>query len=371
MTISNSITNTIPNALAVAVAARVPVLLWGAPGTGKTSAINALAVASGLRCETVIASVREPSDFGGLPVVQADGSVSFAPPSWARRLTEAGSGLLFLDELSTAAPAVQAALLRVVLDRTVGDLTLPSGVAIVAAANPPEIAAGGWDLSAPLANRFVHLEWHTDGLAVAHGLVHGFRAPKVPTLDVDAPRLSAAHGKWAALIGGFLNARPSMHLVVPDHRSDNVRAWPSPRSWQMAITVAAMCEATAGGRDVELALLSGCVGEATTYELVTWIDALDLPDPAALLERPTSHPLPTRPDQMYVVLASVLDHIRANCTAERVTAGWELLGRAADTAAADVAASSALELAALQPPGFRPHPAVRKFTPVLKAAGLW
>ena len=56
-------------ALTVAVAAKVPVLLWGAPGTGKTSAIRALAAAAGLPCETVIASIREPSDFAGLPIV--------------------------------------------------------------------------------------------------------------------------------------------------------------------------------------------------------------------------------------------------------------------------------------------------------------
>ena len=54
-------------ALGVAVAARVPVLLWGAPGTGKTSAIRAMAEAMDLPCETVIASIREPSDFAGLP----------------------------------------------------------------------------------------------------------------------------------------------------------------------------------------------------------------------------------------------------------------------------------------------------------------
>src|SRR5262245_62386462 len=95
----------------------------------------------GWPCEVVIASIREPSDFAGLPVVVADGGVRFAPPRWARRLHGAGRGVLFLDEISTAPPAVQAALLRVVLERVVGDLELPAAVAVVAAANPPE--AGG------------------------------------------------------------------------------------------------------------------------------------------------------------------------------------------------------------------------------------
>ena len=84
---TRSMTNPAVEALGVAVAARVPVLLWGAPGTGKTSAIRAMAEAMGLPCETVIASIREPSDFAGLPIVAGD-SVRFAPPMWARRLAD-------------------------------------------------------------------------------------------------------------------------------------------------------------------------------------------------------------------------------------------------------------------------------------------
>ncbi|MFF2409480.1 hypothetical protein [Streptomyces sp. NPDC058092] len=68
--------------------------------------------------------MREPSDFAGLPVLR-DGHTWFAPPRWAERLAAVGNGLLFLGELTTAPPAVQTAMLRVVLERTVGDPALP------------------------------------------------------------------------------------------------------------------------------------------------------------------------------------------------------------------------------------------------------
>lgn len=99
-------------ALTLAVAADLPVLLWGEPGIGKTAALTQLADSLDLPLTTVIASVHEPSDFSGLPVVGEDPAVQgvpMAPPQWAVELVRAGRGLLFLDELSTATPAVQAA----------------------------------------------------------------------------------------------------------------------------------------------------------------------------------------------------------------------------------------------------------------------
>src|SRR6202453_1542456 len=192
-------TNPAVEALGVAVAARVPVLLWGAPATGKTSAIRAMARAMGLPCETVIASIREPSDFAGLPIV-VGGEVRFAPPAWARRLAEAGHGLLFLDELSTAPPAVQAALLRVVLERAVGDLTLPDEVAVVAAANPPEQAADGW---AP---------------------------PEIPLLP-DGWQAEEILSR--GLVAAFLHVRPALACAPPTDAASAGRGWAAPRAWEM------------------------------------------------------------------------------------------------------------------------------------------
>jgi len=82
--------------LALCVQAGVPVLLWGAPGVGKTATIKSIASALGLPCEPVIASVREPADFAGLPVIREDGVVMEAP-AWAKRLARAGRGLLSIS----------------------------------------------------------------------------------------------------------------------------------------------------------------------------------------------------------------------------------------------------------------------------------
>jgi AAA domain (dynein-related subfamily) len=358
-------------ALGTAIAAGVPVLLWGAPGTGKTSVIRAMADAAGLPCEIVIASIREPSDFAGLPIVdRGDGSrapsVTFAPPSWAVALANAGRGLAFFDEISTAPPAVQAALLRVVLERTVGDLTLPDGVSVVAAANPPEQAADGWDLTPPLANRFCHLDWPVDARMVAAGFASGWPTPAPPHLQGGWEARVPITRSWVA---AFLTVRPMLALDVPEDATGAGRAWPSPRSWDLAARLQAAAEA--GGLS-ELAvslLVRGCVGPAPGVEYLTWLAEADLPDPEAVLADPDSFELPSRGDRAYAALSSVAAAVAADPTADRWARGWRAFGRAAG-ASPDVAAAAARTLARSRPAGAAVPPEVKLFAPLLRDAGL-
>jgi len=359
----------VTEALATAVAARVPVLLWGAPGTGKTSVIRAMAHASGWPCETVIASIREPSDFAGLPVVGgADGSaaVDFAPPKWARRLAEAGGGLLFFDEVSTAPPAVQAALLRVVLERTVGDLALPEEVSVVAAANPPEQAADGWDLSAPLANRFCHLEWPVDSRIMADGFSSGWPTGAAPLLDQSWQRQIPITRSWVA---GFITVRPNLALEVPTDAAGAGRSWPSPRTWDMAARLLAASDAAGAGDLARSLLVRGAVGQGAGIEFLTWLIEADLPDPEAVLDDPDSFELPSRGDRAYAALASIAAAVASDPTLERWQAAWVVFGTAGEVAP-DVAATAARTLARCRPPGAPVPPQVAAFAPLLREAGL-
>ncbi|GAA4258730.1 AAA family ATPase [Dactylosporangium darangshiense] len=336
-------------ALTLAVAADLPVLLWGEPGIGKTAALNQLAEALDLPLTTVIASVHEPSDFAGLPVVGEDPAVQgvpMAPPDWAVRLVRTGRGLLFLDELSTAPPAVQAALLRLVLERQVGALRLPPQVRIVAAANPRSSAADGWELSAPLANRFVHLQWTYDHDVVVRGLGGIWPRAELPRLDAARLRDAVAHARRA--VCGLLSVRPTLVHKLPGAEARRGGAWPSPRSWEMALRLIAFATAAGASRDALSMLVRGTVGDGPGLELLAALDRMDLPDPEDLLENPAAAVLPERGDMRQAALDAVVAAVRQRPTRQRWDAAWSLLARAAETGPPDLVVVPATTLAALR-----------------------
>jgi len=71
-------------ALGVCVEANVPVILWGPPGQGKTSVIKALAIKADRHLEIILASIREPQDFAGLPSIVND-RMTLVAPDWATK----------------------------------------------------------------------------------------------------------------------------------------------------------------------------------------------------------------------------------------------------------------------------------------------
>ncbi|MEU3822624.1 AAA family ATPase [Streptomyces sp. NPDC030392] len=357
-------------ALALAVTANQPVLLWGEPGIGKSAGLAQLAAGLGLPLETVVASVHEPSDFAGLPVVGDDPAttgVPMAPPDWAVRLARTGHGLLFFDELSSAPPAVQAALLRVVLERRVGSLALPESVRIVAAANPPSSAADGWHLSPPLANRFVHLRWTHDPRTVARGMAGTW--PEFHVGTVDPAKVPGAVARARGAVSGFLTARPGLVHHLPDDAESRGRAWPSPRTWEMALRLLAAGYATGAGREALAAALTGAVGEGAGIELLSYLEHLDLPDPERVLADPGAVSLPERGNRQLAFPIAVVSAIQSDLTRERWEAGWAVLAKAVEAGVPDVAARAATDLAAMRAPDWPVPPGIDAFVDLLQRSG--
>ncbi|MFI6044231.1 AAA family ATPase [Nocardia sp. NPDC051321] len=336
-------------ALALAVSADLPVLLWGEPGIGKTAALTQLAADLDLPLTTVIASVHEPSDFSGLPIIGDDPAVQgvpMAPPDWAVQLVRAGRGLLFLDELSTAPPAVQAALLRLVLERRIGTLQLPPDVRIVAAANPRSSAADGWELSPPLANRFVHLQWTHDHDVVVRGLGGTWPHATLPRLAPEKLTAAVAFARRAVCV--LLAGRPALVHQIPTSETRRGGPWPSPRSWEMTLWLIAFATAAGSSRDVLSLLVRGTVGDGPGFELLASLDRMDLPDPEELLADPARAVLPERGDLRQAVLDAVVAAVRKRPERSRWDAAWTLLGKALESGAPDLIVVPATTLATLR-----------------------
>jgi len=266
----------------------------GGPGTAKTDIITQVATLAGLHVVVVLASLRDPTDFLGMPVVR-DGRVNYAPPDWVLEATENPCAVVFFDEINTCSPATQAALLRVVLDRVVGGHRLPPTVRILAAQNGVDEAAGGYDLAMPLANRFGTLtDWTGPGVddwsAWLVGQSSGSDLDGIVSNAVAVQeRVMAAwpldYAKATGTISAFIRRKPSLLHAQPQAGSAQASLpWPSRRTWAMAARALAASKIHALTEAETDRYVGSFVGQAAMVELASFIVNLDLPDPEELLD---------------------------------------------------------------------------------------
>jgi len=145
-----------------AMSKKRPIFLWGPPGIGKSDIVHQIAESIDAHVIDVRLSLWEPTDIKGIPYFDSNANkMVWAPPMElpdAEMAAQYKSIVLFLDEMNSAAPAVQAAAYQLILNRKVGTYTLPDNVFIVAAGNREADKGVTYRMPAPLANRFVHLE---------------------------------------------------------------------------------------------------------------------------------------------------------------------------------------------------------------------
>lgn len=320
-----------------------PILLWGAAGTGKTKSIRNLARRLQMPFQRLSPAERGEGQFGVVPVPQG-GVLTYPSPAWAAQFDN--GGVIFVDEISTAAPALQAPLLGLVQLRVLGDHQFSNRTRIIAAANETHEAAGGWDLAPPLLNRFGHLNY--EGLSAnawGEGLVSRWQDPAETMIDAAAEEervLAAwpqAHAQAAALISSFVIRHPALLHAQP--KDPTTKAWPSRRSWTAATDALAASHVHGLTEDERNAYGAAFVGDPAWNELTSFAANLDLPDPVAVLDGKVAwaHNA-ARVDRTLVVLqscaATVVNTTDAPVRKRRAIASWRLLesviGDAADVA---------------------------------------
>lgn len=257
-----------------------PVMLWGPPGVGKSQIIAQIAKLHGVLLIDIRLSQMEPTDLRGIPFRKQE-LVEWSVPAMLPDSGRHGeTGILFLDEITSAPPTVSAAAYQLILDRRLGEYTAPEGWAIFAAGNRHGDRGVTYQMPAPLANRFTHYEVEAnldDWVAWAHAT------------GID-PRVIA-----------FLRFRPD--LLFDYDPAHNPVAFPSPRSWEFAHMA---LQKFSGMPQLLLDALRACVGPAAGIEFKAFIDHMDrLPDIDGILQGEIAE-VPPGIDLQYGVAAALV-----------------------------------------------------------------
>ena len=271
------------------VGARQPVFIWGGPGVGKSSVVRQLAKALTIPLQDVRALLLDPVDLRGLPFLGSDGRSKWATPEF---LPQDGAGILFLDELNAAPAMVQASCYQLVLDRKLGEYTLPEGWAIVAAGNRDSDRGVTTRMPTPLRNRFVHLEFEVDVQEWSEWAIQAGIRPEVIA---------------------FLRFRPE--LVSAFDRDAN--AFPSPRSWEFVSRILDSL-GPQSNPSIEHEVIAGAVGTGAATEFSGFLRMFrELPNIDAILMNPLQEPVPENAAAQYAV-ASALARSASDTNFDRI-----------------------------------------------------
>lgn len=268
------------------------VMLWGAPGVGKSQAIRQIAgeIERGTGKTVCVTDVRlllfNPIDLRGIPTSNADKTLAvwLKPKIFQMDGSEEIVNILFLDELSAAPQSVQAAAYQIVLDRMVGEHTLPENCIVIAAGNRTTDRSVAFKMPKALANRLLHIQ-----VAVS------FRDWK----------------EWAIQSGvndkvlGFLSFRQD-DLMGFDPTSEDL-AFATPRSWEMVSNILNYID---GNVETAYPMIAGIVGTGAALEFRTWTRVYrQMPNIEDIFNGKTPG-LPADTDALYALTASMTAYAR-------------------------------------------------------------
>jgi hypothetical protein len=269
--------------LSALVEQKVPTFLWGAPGIGKSSIVKQIAKEEGIGFIDLRLALMDPTDLKGIPFYDKESHTAlWAPPAF---LPREGEGILFLDELNSAAPAVQSSAYQLILDRRIGEYILPDGWAIVAAGNRDGDRGVTYRMPAPLANRFVHFELE---------------------VSVEDWREWAYKNEINSAIIAYISYK-NEHLFCFDPKSSE-KSFATPRSWEYVHNILQADLKPS----VLLDVLSGAVGREVAVGFLSFIKVMQrLPDIDAVVSA-KSQEYPEDIDVLYALASGIVSRYLQN-----------------------------------------------------------
>ena len=268
--------------LTASIAARLPVLVTGAPGAGKSDIVAQAAAAAAADLLISHPVVSDPTDAKGLPwKKEGEDTATFLPfGDLAQALASTEPLVWFVDDLGQAAPAVQAAYMQLILARRVNGHALPDCVTFVAATNRRTDRAGVSGILEPVKSRFATI------------------VELVP--DLDQWCSWALDNGIAAEIVAFVRFRPE--LFNNFEPSADLSNCPLPRTWSH---VSRLMDLDLDA-DVLAPAICGAVGEGAGAEFIAFLRLWsDLPDIDGILSGKVPPVIPTQPGTLYAVCTAL------------------------------------------------------------------
>lgn len=316
----NGMTN---QAVMAAIQAKTPVMLVGAPGTGKTESVRAIAKLMGYALITLVGSQMDPTDIVGLPKGEnlgktetgedIFGTVNLAP-WWQVRILKEKKVILFLDEFSNTSGATRASMLTMLQNREFPNgYVMPAETIVIGAMNPASQAADGYDLDLPTTNRIFFVPWKTSHDSWYEGMLKAWG-------NSDAPPAELA---WREKIVKFIKENPGelhrepttagtkeaygANLNDPSESEVFRYAWASRRSWDNLSRIL-----TGAPEDVSIQdmIAQGTVGFSAAAKFRDWLRKNDTINPASVLADPNSVDWEKLvPNDLSLILRSLTDGV--------------------------------------------------------------
>ena len=274
------------------------VMLWGAPGVGKSQAVRQIAkeIALNTGKKTKVTDVRlmlfNPIDLRGIPTANADKTLAvwLKPQIFQMDESKDVINILFLDEISAAPQSVQAAAYQITLDRIIGEHKLPDNCIVIAAGNRLNDKSVSYKMPKALANRLLHIEVESN-----------FEAWKSWAISHNI------HEK----ITGFLSFRND---YLNGNSDSEDLAFSTPRSWEM---VSNILNNISDDIDKVEPLIAGLVGVGTVVEFKTWCRVYSqLPNIEDIFNG-KSVKVPKATDVLYALVNSMVAYARDHKTEMR------------------------------------------------------